>query len=197
MASTWLPAQAKENPGSSVLKPKQHTSLQQSHGLSLKQNEKKFAGDFGGGLGQQRSFGDISNRITGGRVVPTPNKQGLKDIAKKNYTQVFSDSTIPTQHNERKIKLEEPEFIPVIKEVEDYSDLLYPRLQLTDAKLNRISRIWERCQKPNLSQVDKTPSPRNDLSLETPISIREIRRSVHLEPVMDDSIFDLPPCWDI
>lgn len=197
MASTWLPAQAKENPGGSVIKAKQHSSLQQSHGLSLKQNEKKFGGDFGGGLGQQRSFGDISNRISAGRVGPTPIKQGLKDMAKKNYTQVFSDTAIPTQHSAKKERLEEPEFIPEIKEIEDYSDLLYPRVPLTGTKLNSISRIWERCQKPHISQVERVPSPCKDLSLEIPIFIKEKRRTLHLEPVVDDSIFDLPPCWDI
>lgn len=196
MASTWLPAQAKENPGGSVVKAKQHSTLQQSHGLSLKQNEKKFTGDFGVGKGQQRSFGDISNRIAGGRVAPTPKKQGLKDISKKNYT-IFSDFTTSTQlSSDKKEKQWEEEFIPVITEVEDYSDLLYPRLSLTESKLNRVSRIWERCQKPHISQVERNLSPCRDLSLETPINIREKHRTVHLEPVVDDSIFDLPPCWD-
>jgi len=187
MASTWLPAQAKENPGGSVIKAKQHSSLQQSHGLSIKQNV---------GIGQQRSFGDISNRITGGRVAPTPKKQGLKDTSKKNYA-IFSDVTTSAQLScERKEKQWEPEFIPVINEVEDYSDLLYPRLSLTETKLNKMSRIWERCQKPHISQVERDISPCKDLGLEIPISIREKHRTVHLEPVVDDSIFDLPPCWD-
>lgn len=196
MASTWLPAQTKGNPGGSVIKAKQHSSLQHSHGLSLKQNEKKFGGDFGGGLGQQRSFGDISNRIAGGRVAPTPVKQGLKDVGKKSYSNVFSDTPIPTQHSAKKERQEDLEFIPEIKEIEDYSDLLYPRIPLTATKLNTISRIWERCQKPHISQVARAPSPCKDLSLETPLFIKEKRRSVHLEPVVDDSIFDLPPCWD-
>ncbi|XP_076030307.1 uncharacterized protein LOC143018638 isoform X2 [Oratosquilla oratoria] len=200
MSNTVLPAQDKENPSAMQVgaRIKQHPALTSSSAfgatkklhqknmrgpsvLSSKVEEKSFRSSLLSSKSGIRSFGDISNRVGSSKTNVT---QGLKQS-----TKVSVDSSAKTEAK----AYEEPEYIPIIKDEEDYSDIFPPNLRLHDHHINRLLNFWEMCRKPEMSEIDDALTPQlkpRELKFDAPMAVPE---SVPYFERVDEDLLDLPP----